>query len=181
MLNREELRNYIVSNEGLRQRAYNDSLGIPTIGVGFNLNRHDANWRLSELGLNYEHVYYGRQELTIDQINHLLDSDLDNSISSVQKLFPNFNQFSSKRQIVLVDLVFNLGINRLSTFVKMIAAINEGNWQTAAKELENSNYYTQVGRRGIRNSLLLVQDDLTNAPESQPQKKRHWLWRLFFN
>jgi GH24 family phage-related lysozyme (muramidase) len=172
MFDREELRRYIVTNEGWRTRVYNDSLGIPTIGVGFNLNRRDANQRITELGLNYEQVLSGEQELSVEQVNQLLDGDLDSSISTVQNLFPNFSQFSSGRQIVLIDLAFNLGANRLSSFTRMIAAINAGNWTQASVELANSRYYTQVGRRGRWNSTSLAQGELTNFEPHKPKEAK---------
>jgi hypothetical protein len=40
-------------------------------------------------------------------------------------LFKNFTTLSTVRQIILVDMAFNLGQTRFSGFIKLIAAVNE--------------------------------------------------------
>jgi hypothetical protein len=37
-----DIEDMIAESEGTRECVYNDSLGIPTIGIGFNLRRSDA-------------------------------------------------------------------------------------------------------------------------------------------
>lgn len=46
----------IAESEGSRSCVYNDSLGIPTIGIGFNLKRSDAPTLIAGLGLSYDKV-----------------------------------------------------------------------------------------------------------------------------
>ena len=50
-------------------------------------------------------------------------------------------------QHVLVNMCFNLGANRLSKFKNMLLACREHNWEQMAAEMENSRWYSQVGRR----------------------------------
>jgi len=49
----------IAEAEGEESCVYNDSLGIPTIGIGFNLERSDAPALIAGLGLDYDSVLDG--------------------------------------------------------------------------------------------------------------------------
>jgi len=163
MYNIETVRRYITFNEGKRNVVYNDSLGIPTIGVGFNLKRGDAPAKIASLGLSYNDVLNGKQSLTDGQIETLLDKDIEVAVNNTaKKLFPNFDAIDSDRQVILIDLSFNMGYSRLSAFKNTIAAINAGKWETAANELKNSNWYHQVGNRGIRNVETIRSGKLPN-------------------
>jgi lysozyme len=157
----EILRNYLVNNEVSLHTVYLCSMGIKTIGFGFNLERSDANERISSIGLNYNDVKSGLVSLTTEQIHLLLDSDIDTAIFIAETLFEKFPTLSLARQIILVDMAFNLGQTRFSRFIKLIAAVNDGKWDRAATEMKNSLWATQVGRRallninGMKNNCLL--------------------------
>ena len=47
-------------------------------------------------------------------------------------------------------MCFNMGAPRLGQFKKFIAAINDGNWNTAAVEMMDSRWAKQVGVRAER-------------------------------
>ena len=126
-------------------------MGVKTIGVGFNLERSDAKEQLCCLGLNYNDVKSGLVSLTTEQIYHLLDKDIGTAILAANTLFKNFKTLSIERQIILVDMAFNLGQTRLSGFIKLIAAINAQKWDRAATEMKNSLWAKQVGKRALLN------------------------------
>ena len=79
-----------------------------------------------------------------------------NSINSViQKLdkqWPIWNTFPEDAKAIVMDLVFNMGINTWLSFRKTRAYMELGEWEKAGKELLNSKYAQQVGRRAIFNS-----------------------------
>src|SRR3990172_5316451 len=49
----KDLGDYISYWEGKKSKAYLDSRGIPTIGIGFNLQRADARQLLKDVGADY--------------------------------------------------------------------------------------------------------------------------------
>jgi lysozyme len=53
----------------------------------------------------------------------------------------------SVRADVLVNMAFNMGVNGLLKFKKMIAAIDDRNYDEAAIEMLNSRWAVQVGKR----------------------------------
>ena len=49
----------------------------------------------------------------------------------------------------MVDMHINLGLFRLSRFTKMLAAIGQGNYPVAAREMRQSKWAEQVGVRAV--------------------------------
>jgi GH24 family phage-related lysozyme (muramidase) len=147
-LDRDKLRSQLIKHEGKRTKVYKDTEGIPTIGVGFNLNLGDAKKRIEALGLNFEKVKAGTQELTESHISKLLDADIDSAIADCKSVFPKFEELSDARQRVLADMMFNLGTSRFEQFKKMIAHVKGGGFAKAADEMKASKWYEQVKDRG---------------------------------
>ena len=102
------IRELIKKHEGVRLKVYKDSLGIPTVGVGFNLNRPDANAVLASVGAKHADVVAGKP-LTDAQVDALLDKDLDACEKDLEALIPDIRSFPVEAQAVLMDLRFNLG------------------------------------------------------------------------
>ena len=50
---------------------------------------------------------------------------------------------------MLIELVFNLGISRFLCFRRMLAALASYDYAAAAKEMKDSRWYTQVGKRAV--------------------------------
>ena len=55
----------------------------------------------------------------------------------------------------LIDMVFNMGITRFMGFKKMIAAIKNGDWVTAAAEMRDSKWAEQLPRRVAELSIMV--------------------------
>ena len=85
----------------------------------------------------------------------LLDEDLKAAERAARGNFPWFSKLNGPRQAVIIDMVFNIGITRLYGFKKMRAAIEQGDFETAAKEMLASKWAAQVGRRAIENARMM--------------------------
>lgn len=150
---REKFSEQIKRHEGVRTTVYSDSLGIKTIGVGFNLEASGAADKLASVGVELDDVLAG-QELTGEQIDVLFQQDLIEAESNARDIFVNFDDLSPERQTAFTDMSFNLGKTRLKGFKKMIAAANAGDFEKAAFEAQfnkpgvPTKWFTQVGRRG---------------------------------
>lgn len=144
-----EVRAQVLAHEGgVRTKMYRDSVGIETIGVGFNLRRDDAEKLVKALGLDHSKLIAGEQEISETQALALLEIDLAEARKAALALFPNFDRLSDVRKRVVVDMAFNLGRTRLAGFGKMIDAINREDFEQAANEMQNSKWYEQVKSRG---------------------------------
>ena len=129
----EALRQQLILHENLRLFPYVDTVGKTSIGIGRNL---------TDRGISHA------------EARVLLDNDI-NSVLDDLTVFPWFSLLDAVRQRVFVDLCFNMGLNRLMGFEKMLAASVAGQWETAATELLNSRYAQQVGDRAVRLATML--------------------------
>jgi lysozyme len=134
------IRELLIRHEGRRNTGYKCPAGFSTIGVGWNI---DANPLPPDIALYLKH----NGCITDEQIDQLLDISIRNAQADCRVLFPDFDNFSYIRRMALTDFVFQLGFRRARRFVHAISAINAGNWQEAANEMKNSNWYKQTTKR----------------------------------
>jgi lysozyme len=125
----EALRAQLIQHEGLRLRPYRCTAGYLTVGVGRNL---DANG------------------ISRDEAMLMLDNDIAQCIGQLRGAFSWFEKQDEIRQRALIDLCFNLGINGLLKFRNTLAAWARDDYKAAARGLEASRWFSQVGRRGPR-------------------------------
>lgn len=145
--------------EGREEKVYPDPItGMkdPTIGVGFNLNHPQADSLLRQIGTNKQALLRG-ETLNDKQIDFLLGKTLDTAIQDIRSLVPSFDSLPYSAQLALADMSFNLGKPRLMKFEKMLAAVNKGDFNTAADEMVDSLWYKQTGRRAVDNVTLMKQ------------------------
>lgn len=137
---------FIEPHEGRRYVRYLDTKGIPTVGVGFNLRRPDARRTMQGLGHNYEGILQGTERLTDGEIDVLFRNDVTAALR-VADSFAGLKDHPFDVQLVLVDMAFNLGPNKLAKFVKFRQALQSKDYAAAAAEMVDSEWYRQVGNR----------------------------------
>ena len=62
-------------------------------------------------------------------------------------------------QSVLVDMSYNLGVHGLMKFHKMLDAMQNGDYDTAADEIDSSKWADEVPSRAKRASAILRKQD----------------------
>lgn len=139
----------VKKHEGVKFQMYLDSRGIPTIGVGFNLKRKDADEKLKKVGANPIKVKKGTQKLTQKQIDDLLILDLENALSGAQRILgPTFTSIKSIPALgVLTEMVFNLGTTGVLEFDSFLKYFKIKQFPKAAREMLKSRWARQVGQR----------------------------------
>ena len=140
-MNRETIRQHMITEEGLKLTLYKCPADKWTIGVGHNLESRGISEAIAMA---------------------ILDEDIDTCERELKWHFPHWKDYPDEVQEVLIDLCFNMGITKLMQFKQTIEYINEGlatgNYTKAATELMNSNYAKQLPNRAQRNH-----DKLFNA------------------
>ena len=92
----------------------------------------------------------GTKGLDIAQAEKLLRNDIPSFKDGAKRLFPKLDTMSAARQFALVDLVYNLGEAKVrNKFPQLIDAVNSGDFNAAADQLINSDWYRQVGNRAV--------------------------------
>lgn len=147
MLSQQEIIQRLAFNEGFRQYPYRCSAGKLTIGVGHNLD--DCPLTKEEL----ECIGHDCREkpITKDQVFYLLRHDIERTKETLDRKLPWWKNLNEDRQYVMIDLVFNLGINSLLGFKRFLKYISTGFYKQAAHELMDSKYARQVPARAERN------------------------------
>lgn len=152
---REQLVEVLVEHEGFRGQVYQDSLGIDTVGIGRNLE--DRGLTKEELDYldfpNIEAVY--EHGITYADAVYLACNDIAIVENELLSHHPCVDELSAQRQMCLIDMAFNMGVPRLLKFKKMWAAIYEGDFTTASKEMLDSRWSVQVGKRSMKLALLM--------------------------
>ena len=140
----------LVKHEGLRLQVYQDTLGIDTIGIGRNLkDRGISKEELDELDIpTIDHVYeYG---ITEADAMLLAENDVQIVEEELLRAHPCVEDLDAVRQLVLVDMAFNMGVPRLCKFKKMWNAIHEKKFDIASKEMLDSRWANQVKSRSVK-------------------------------
>jgi len=129
----------IIKHEGIRLKLYKDSVGKNTIGVGRNLD---------DVGI------------TEDEAEVLLTNDIGRAIHELSNYLPWWNDLDSVRQMVMVDMCFNLGIFGLLTFRKTLESIKNGDYEKASRQMLQSKWAKQVGGRARELSEMMKAGEL---------------------
>lgn len=125
----------IEKHEGLRLKPYKCSAGKLTIGIGRNLE---------DVGI------------TEDEARYLFKNDIKRCLDEVYANIPAAKGLDLPRLGVLVNMCFNLGINRLLGFRNMLSALEDGDYRTTADEMLDSKWASQVGNRAKELSQQMV-------------------------
>lgn len=128
MIKLKSIEEQLILHEGLRLKPYRCKAGKLTIGVGRNLE---------DKGLTEQEALF------------LLRNDIDKAVTDLEK-HSWYIKLDPIRQKVLIDMAVNLGTNGLLQFERMIAALEKGDYENAAKEMQDSKWYRQVKSRGVR-------------------------------
>ena len=136
-------------NEGNKPKVYKDSKGNRTIGIGFNLEDASNRKFLKREGININELFAGR-ELTDRETKTLYNHSLTQAFKDAQSYDPNFAKRPEAVKMTLVDMAFNLGLTKLNKFVDMKKGLMNNDYNMAADEMVDSNWYKQVKSRGPR-------------------------------
>jgi len=148
--NREDLVNKLIKHEGLRLQVYKDTLGIDTIGIGRNLEdrgitEEELDWMdIPSVDTVYEHG------ITEADAMYLAQNDVQIVEQELLRAHPCVENLDAVRQLVLIDMAFDLGVPRLCKFKKMWAAVHAKQFDVAAKEMLDSRWATQVKSRSTK-------------------------------
>jgi lysozyme len=137
----ETLREMITRHEGRRLKPYRCPSGFLTVGMGYNI---DTN----PLPVDIAAYLRMQGEITEEMADRLLTIMLGVVTLQCHAIYAGFEGFSEVRRNALIDFVYNVGARTAQKFKKMRAAVETGNWETAADELKDSVWFNQVGTRG---------------------------------
>ena len=135
----DKLREELKEDEGCKYEIYLDHLGLPTHGIGHLITEWDEEYE-KEVGT----------PVSEERVNNCFQTDIHGTIKDCKILYSNFDELPGEVQLILGNMMFNLGRPRLSKFVKFRKAINNNDWQEAKIQMLDSKWAKQVPNRANR-------------------------------
>ena len=134
-----QLRKELELDEGVKHEIYLDHLGLPTFGIGHLVRDDDPE--------------YGQPVGTAvseDRVNECFDKDVEIVIDDCRQLYQDFDDLPGEAQLIIANMMFNMGRPRLSKFKGMKRGVDARDWNAAADEMVDSRWYRQVTNRANR-------------------------------
>jgi len=138
-MNIEQLREQLEVDEGCVYKIYNDHLGYATFGIGHLVTESDPEQGQS-LGT----------AVSSERVAEAFESDIQSVLRDCNILYSDFHNLPEEAQQVIANMMFNLGRPRLSKFAGMKRGVDARDWNQAADEMVDSNWYRQVTNRADR-------------------------------
>ena len=138
-MNIEQLRKELELDEGCKHETYLCSQNVVTGGIGHMITEWDDEKYL-EIGV----------EIPDEQVKAWFNKDIETVLSDCELLYDDFDHLPEEAQLIIANMMFNLGYPRLKKFVGMKAGVDARDWNKAADEMIDSNYYKQLPNRAGR-------------------------------
>ena len=138
-MNLDQLRMELEYDEGCKYEIYLDHLGLPTFGIGHLVTKDDPE-NGQEVGT----------AVTEERVIEVFEKDVQVTIDECKKLYDDWINLPDEVQLIIANMMFNMGGPRLSQFKGMKAGVDERDWNRAADEMVDSKWYRQVTNRADR-------------------------------
>ena len=138
-MNKDQLREELAEDEGCKFEIYLDHLALPTFGIGHLVVESDPE--------------YGQAVGTpVDEerVRQVFNLDIAVTLDECEVLYPDFYDLPEECQLIIANMMFNMGRPRLSAFKGMKAGVDARDWNRAADEMVDSRWYDQVTNRAKR-------------------------------
>ena len=135
----DQLKETLEVDEGVVYEIYHDHLGYATFGIGHLILEGEP-----------EHGLPVGTPVSKDRVNECFVNDLQSVITDCKKLHDGWDGYPEEVKQVVANMMFNMGLTRLSKFNRHNAALQCGDWKEAAKEGRDSRWYKQVTNRAER-------------------------------
>ena len=138
-MNKDKLRQELADDEGCKLEIYLDHLGLPTFGIGHLVREDDP-----------EHGQAVGTPVSDERVRQVFALDIASTLDECQVLYPDFNDLPEECQLIIANMMFNMGRPRLSAFKGMKAGVDSKDWNRAADEMVDSRWHDQVPNRAKR-------------------------------
>ena len=138
-MNIEQLREEVAADEGCVYVVYLDHLGLATFGIGHLVIDTDEEY-VAEVGT----------PVSEERVNHSFNNDVQAVLMDCYQLYEDFDDLPEEVQLIIANMMFNMGRPRLSKFKGMKRGVDARDWNAAADEMVDSRWYKQVTNRAKR-------------------------------
>ncbi|WP_086245253.1 glycoside hydrolase family protein [Campylobacter devanensis] len=139
-----ELINELKREEGFRDRVYQCTAGVDTIGYGFNV----AYLSKAELELNDGVI----EPMSEEVATQILNRKVKKLIKSVDEVYSWIDNLPEVVKIGIYDMIYQLGIKGFGSFVNTQKYLKLLDYSKAIENIKNSKWAKQTPRRA--NNLI---------------------------
>lgn len=132
MIDREQITADLKSDEGFCPHVYQDTEGYYTLGYGFMVDPDRGG------------------EIPIEVADSWLDFNIGQIVDELWGRLDNFHSYPCQVQRALVNMAYQMGVDGLLGFRKMLALIDAGKYREAADEGLKSRWAVQTPNRAQR-------------------------------
>jgi lysozyme len=132
---KEKCERIIKNDEGFMSNIYRDSRGYLTIGYGFNLESIEMPKEVADLWIKFI---------------------LDSIEVKLSKLLNFWSDLNDVRKIVLINMAYNMGIDKLLKFNDMMKALGKKDYIQAEREMDDSLWNKEVPFRAARLRRMML-------------------------
>ena len=122
----------IKKNEGFSSRSYKDQLGNYTIGYGHLIRKKE--------------IVLFKKKIKVSFFQNLFENDFKTALDDYNKHFRKYS-FSQNIKELIVEMIFQMGIQNVLSFKKTLRHIRKNNKFLAALEMMDSIWYKQTPLR----------------------------------
>ena len=138
-MNVEQLRTELETDEGCKHETYLCSQNVVTGGIGHMITEWDDE-KYTEVGV----------EISEEQVKAWFNKDIESVLNDCELLYDDFDHLPEEAQLIIANMMFNMGYTRLSKFRAMKSGVDARDWNKAADEMVDSRWYEQVPNRAKR-------------------------------
>ena len=138
-MNINTLQEELERDEGRVDAIYLDHLGYPTFGIGHLITSTDP-----------EHNSPVGTFISSLRVVEAFEDDIQNVLTDCEKLYVQWEHLPEEVQLIIANMMFNMGYTRLSKFKGMKRGVDARDWNQAADEMVDSRWYNQVTKRADR-------------------------------
>ena len=138
-MNIDQLRMELEYDEGCKYEIYLDHLDLPTFGIGHLVTVDDPEYD-QPVGT----------AVSEERVKEVFEKDVQITIGECKKLYDDWDDLPEEVQLIIANMMFNMGRPRLSAFKGMKAGVDARDWNRAADEMVDSKWYRQVTNRAQR-------------------------------
>jgi len=137
---REDLKEDLIRHEGFVPYAYHDHLGYLTIGIGRLIDQEKGG------GISQQEAEF------------LLDNDIERILIALHNKLEWFSRLPPRKKRALANMAFQMGIQGLFGFRRMLAALKRGDYSAAQREALDSKWAKQTPERAREVASWLGED-----------------------
>lgn len=149
--------------EGYREKVYRCSEGYPTIGIGTKIGPKGAPLSNYTFKVSQRVAKAMLDDEVVDIVGRLNNLPWHHSPDESRQMW--YHSLDESRQIIIQSMCYQMGVDGVLKFRKMIDALSRGHWDEAATQALDSLWARQTPKRAYRHAEVLRNGDLNAVYE----------------